>query len=113
MAKSAKRPASGIKCKRCGKEVISGLVFLCGSKDWIPFCNKCMYQSNRLALAIAATGMSEEDLADNMEVSRNTIRAWRTGKVKRPKPENFERLAALAGVSEDWLSGKEEKTSKR
>jgi hypothetical protein len=108
VAKKRKKPVSGIKCKTCGKEVISGLVFLCGSKDWIPFCNKCMYQSNRLALAIAATGMTEEDLADNMEVSRNTIRAWRSGKVKRPKPENFERLAALAGVSEDWLAGKEE-----
>ncbi len=109
MPKQAKRPISGIKCKRCGKEVITGLVFLCGSRSWIPFCNKCMYQSNRIALAIAATGMSEEDLAENMEVSLKTIRAWRTGKVKRPKPENFERLAALAGVSEDWLAGKEEK----
>ena len=71
-----------------------------------------MYQSNRMALAIAATGMSEEDLAENMEVSRNTIRSWRTGKVKRPKQENFERLAALAGVSEDWLAGKEEKSKR-
>lgn len=112
MAKPPKKPISGIKCKRCGKEVISGLVFLCGSKAWIPFCNKCMYQSNRIALAIAATGLSEEDLAESMEVSRNTIRSWRTGKVKRPKPENFERLAALAGVSEDWLSGKEEKSKR-
>lgn len=113
MAKRGKRPISGIKCKRCGKEVKSGLVFLCGSRSWIPFCNKCMYQSNRVALAIAATGLSESDLAEHMEVSRNTIRSWRTGKVKRPKPENFERLAALAGVSENWLAGKEEKTSRR
>jgi DNA-binding Xre family transcriptional regulator len=109
MAKQGKRPVSGIKCKRCGKEVLSGLVFLCGSKSWIPFCSKCMYHSNRMALAIAATGLSEEDLAESMEVSRNTIRSWRTGKVKRPKTENFERLASLAGVSVDWLAGKDEK----
>ncbi|MBN2497997.1 MAG: helix-turn-helix transcriptional regulator [Deltaproteobacteria bacterium] len=109
MAKQGGRPTSGIKCTCCGKEATSGMVFLCGSRSWIPFCNTCMQQSNRMALAIAATGMSEEALAEAMDVSRSTIRAWRAGKVKQPKPENFERLAALAGVSEDWLAGREDK----
>jgi hypothetical protein len=43
-----------------------------------------------------------------MEVSRHTIGAWRRGRVKRPKQDNIERLAALAGVSVEWLTGEED-----
>jgi hypothetical protein len=98
-----------MKCKRCGKVVKSGLVFLCGPKAWVPFCTKCLYQStNRVAVAIAATGLSDDELCEHMKVSRSSIRSWRSGKVKKPKRENLENLAALAGVSMGWLEGKED-----
>jgi len=101
-----------MKCRRCGKLVKSGLVFLCGPRTWVPFCTKCLYQSkNRIAVAIAATGMEEAELAEHMKVSVSSIRSWRSGKVKRPKRENMENLAALAGVSMGWLEGKEDNPS--
>ena len=100
---------TGIQCKGCGRVVKTGLVFLGGIKAWIPFCDKCMYKrKNRIGLAVVATGMNEETLAENMEVSRTTIRSWRKGRVKRPKTPNLEKLASLAGVSVGWLEGKEE-----
>jgi hypothetical protein len=104
---------TGMKCRRCGKEVKSGLVFLCGPRAWVPFCTKCLYHSkNRIAVAIAATGLEEAELAENMKVSVSSIRSWRSGKVKKPKRENLENLAALAGVSMGWLEGKEDKPQK-
>ena len=107
--KKTTRPPPGIHCKRCGQEITTGLVFLCGPRSWVPFCARCLYQSdNRMAVAIAATAMSEQELAEHMNVSVHTIRKWRQGKVKHPKQENMERLASLAGVTLDWLQGKED-----
>jgi hypothetical protein len=103
---------TGMNCRNCGREVKTGLVFLCGPRAWVPFCSKCLYKNkNRIAVAIAATGLSEQELADQMKVSKATIRGWRKGKVKKPKRENLENLAALAGVSMGWLEGKEDNPS--
>jgi hypothetical protein len=111
MAKrKAKQLLAGMQCRRCGKEISTGLVFLCGPRSWIPFCSKCLYQSkNRMAVAIAATGLSDAELADHMLLSRHTIGAWRRGRVKRPKKANMEKLASLAGVSVEWLKGEDDR----
>lgn len=52
------------------------------------------------------SGLSQEELAERMEVSRQTISRWETG-ATRPSADKLARLSQVLGVSADTLLGVE------
>lgn len=61
----------------------------------------------RLIECRKAAGLSQSELAEKLELSRQTISKWETGSVI-PAAENLSALAKLYKVSLDWLVNGEE-----
>ena len=51
-------------------------------------------------------GFSQEELAEQIGIKRNTYSDWENGKCK-PNYEKLEKIADFFGVSLDWLFGRE------
>ncbi|MDI1473749.1 helix-turn-helix domain-containing protein [Streptococcus taonis] len=51
-------------------------------------------------------GFSQEELAEQIGIKRNTYSDWENGKCK-PNYEKLEKIADFLGVSLDWLFGRE------
>ena len=61
-----------------------------------------MELNERIREARKKCGLSQIDLADAMEVSRQTVSKWETGE-SAPEIAKLPQLAAVLGVSLDWL----------
>lgn len=66
-----------------------------------------MKLNERIISARKKLGMSQSDLADLLEVSRQTISKWETGE-SLPEISRLPKLAETLDVSVDWLLSKEE-----
>lgn len=51
-------------------------------------------------------GISQAELAERLDVSRQTVTSWESGKTA-PTRDNLKSLAALYGVTMDWLCGED------
>lgn len=58
--------------------------------------------SDRLALAQRRSGMSVQELAERIEVHRNTIGAWINGRA-RPRSRDLKAFALATGYPVEWL----------
>ena len=61
-----------------------------------------MLISHNIAVYRKRAGMSQEDLAERLHVSRQTISKWETGQ-SAPDPETVVQLARLFGITTDQL----------
>lgn len=59
-------------------------------------------QGNRIKKARIEKGLTQEELAKLMDVTRNAVGAWENGRAL-PPAKNFPRLASLLGVSTAYL----------
>lgn len=59
-------------------------------------------QGNRIKNARIAKGLTQEELAKHMDVTRNAVGAWENGRAL-PPAKNFPRLASFLGVSTAYL----------
>ncbi|MGC8514498.1 MAG: helix-turn-helix domain-containing protein, partial [Acidimicrobiales bacterium] len=57
---------------------------------------------HRLLLALEAAGLSIQDLAGSMGLSRNTIGNWLAGRT-HPKDYALREIAGITGVDPQWL----------
>lgn len=59
---------------------------------------------NKLQISLAAArvnaGMTQQDVAEKMHISKQTIVNWEKGKI-RPKPAQFEMMSRLYGMPVD------------
>lgn len=58
--------------------------------------------SDRLALAQRRCGLSVQELADRIEVHRNTVSAWINGRA-RPRTRDLKAYALATGYPVPWL----------
>lgn len=58
--------------------------------------------SDRLALAQRRSGLSVQELADRIEVHRNSISAWINGR-NRPRSRDLKAFALATGYPVRWL----------
>ena len=65
-----------------------------------------MSQGEKLALLRKQKGLTQQELAEAVEVSRQTVSRWETGEAA-PAEENLERLCGLYGVTRSELLGGE------
>ena len=68
------------------------------TKGW----NQTMILAEKIALLRRRCGLSQEELADRMQVSRQSVSKWESG-TSIPDLEKILRLSALFGVSTDFL----------
>ena len=61
-------------------------------------------QGNRIKNARIAKGLTQEEIARYMDVTRNAVGAWEHGRAL-PPAKNFPRLATFLGVSTAYLQG--------
>ena len=61
-----------------------------------------MLISHNIAVYRKRAGMSQEDLAERLHVSRQTVSKWETGQ-SAPDPETVVQLARLFGITTDQL----------
>lgn len=61
-----------------------------------------MTLGERIMYARKKTGMSQIDLADALEVSRQSVSKWETGE-SSPEVNRLKKLSDVLGVSVDWL----------
>lgn len=66
-----------------------------------------MNLNEKIIYARKKKGMSQLDLADQLQVSRQAISKWETGEAN-PEITNLKSLANVLEVSVDWLLGDEE-----
>ena len=59
--------------------------------------------ADRLHKSLRVTGLSVQDMADDLEVHRNTISAWLNGR-SRPKKTQLIAWALKTGLPFEWLS---------
>ncbi len=59
-----------------------------------------------------AQGMTQQELAERLFVSRQTVSSWETGR-NLPNLETLARLAELLGVSTDYLLGRQTEPERR
>lgn len=57
--------------------------------------------SGRIRIARRRRGLSQEALARDLEVSKNTVARWEAG--AQPRGATVAKIAAALGVSTDWL----------
>lgn len=58
--------------------------------------------ADRLRKALREADMSVQDMADFLEISRNTVGSWINGH-HRPRPSDLKQWALRTGVSYHWL----------
>ena len=63
-----------------------------------------MTATNNLAFLRTEKGLSQEKLAEMLDVSRQTISRWESGETL-PSTDNLIRLSQTLGVSVDYLMG--------
>ena len=61
-----------------------------------------MTLNEKIAYARKKSGLSQVDLADIMEVSRQSVSKWETGEAN-PEINKLSKLAEVLNVSVDWL----------
>lgn len=61
-----------------------------------------MELNERIRLARSRTDLTQKDVADHFGISRPTVAQWEAG-THRPDQDKFPELAALLGVTLDWL----------
>ena len=66
-----------------------------------------MTLSEKLLALRTEKGLSQEDLAEKLEVSRQSVSKWETAQ-STPDLDKIIRLADLFGVSTDYLLGRQE-----
>ena len=66
-------------------------------KEWM-----ILMLSEKIRLCRKQAGLSQEELADQLEVSRQAISKWEMGQ-SAPDPEKIVRMSELFGVSTDTL----------
>lgn len=59
-------------------------------------------QADRMRKALRHSGLTSQQLADELEVSRNTISAWINGRAK-PRMRDLRLFAAATGYDLQWL----------
>ena len=59
--------------------------------------------ADRMRKALRAASMTGKDLADELEVSRNTVTSWLNGHT-RPRRRDLTAFAAVTGVPAVWLA---------
>ncbi len=61
---------------------------------------------DRLQISLAAArvnaGMTQEDVAREMHISKQTIVNWEKGKIT-PKPAQFEMMCRIYNISKDYI----------
>lgn len=57
---------------------------------------------DRMWLAVRRSGLSVQELADRLEVSRNTVSSWINGR-NRPRDRDLKAFALATGYPADWL----------
>lgn len=55
-----------------------------------------------LAAARVNAGLTQEDVAREMSVSKSTVVNWEKGKI-RPKPANLKMMCDLYSIDEDYI----------
>lgn len=65
-----------------------------------------MSLGNNILIKRKENGMTQEDLADHLNVSRQAVSDWERD-VKKPETQNLIDLAKLLGASIDWLCADE------
>jgi transcriptional regulator with XRE-family HTH domain len=60
--------------------------------------------SDRMRKALRHAGVSVQDMADYLEVTRGTVSTWINGRIE-PSPQTLRLWALRCGVSYDWLRG--------
>lgn len=61
-----------------------------------------MHFADRLALAQRRSGLGVHEIADRIEVHRNTVGAWLNGR-NRPRPRDLKAFALVTGYPTQWL----------
>ncbi len=56
----------------------------------------------RLAFALGRSGLSSQEIAARLEVSRNTVSSWTNGRNK-PRPRDLKAFALATGYPVQWL----------
>lgn len=69
-----------------------------------------MKLDEKIYLCRKKAGMSQEDLADALGVSRQSVSKWETGEAN-PDVTKIPQIANLFGVTADWLLSDEEETA--
>jgi transcriptional regulator with XRE-family HTH domain len=67
--------------------------------------------TKRLRMARIASGLTQEELAKAVGVSRATVNTWENGRGSTPPAPTFGALASLFKVPAGWLYGSEELSS--
>lgn len=62
--------------------------------------------SSRLRMLRKDAGMTQQDIADKLDVTRVSVGKWESG-IATPRPKNLEDLAALFGTSVSYLLGED------
>lgn len=62
--------------------------------------------SSRLRMLRKDAGMTQQDIADKLDVTRVSVGKWESG-IAIPRPKNLEDLAALFGTSVSYLLGED------
>jgi repressor LexA len=62
--------------------------------------------SSRLRMLCKDAGMTQQDIADKLDVTRVSVGKWESG-IATPRPKNLEDLAALFGTSVSYLLGED------
>lgn len=57
---------------------------------------------DRLALALRRSGQSVQEIADGIQVHRNTVSAWINGR-NRPRARDLKAFAMATGYPASWL----------
>ena len=65
--------------------------------------------AERCKTARTNAGLLQKQLAEKLGVTSGLVSQWEGGRIKKMNPKHVEVLAELAGVSVDWLSGKDVK----
>lgn len=65
-----------------------------------------MSLGNNIAIKRRENGMTQEDLADRLKVSRQAVSDWERD-IKKPEMQNMIDLAKLLGASINWLCADE------
>lgn len=60
-------------------------------------------QADRLRKAMRHAGLTSGDVAARLEVSRNAVSSWITGRHK-PRPRDLRAFARITGYSAEWLA---------
>lgn len=58
--------------------------------------------AERLWLALSRSGLSSQELAERLEISRNTVSSWTNGRNK-PRPRDLKAFALATGYPLRWL----------